>query len=92
MNELLAYCSHASGVDQQTVDTVIRCCFEYIVSELAKGNTVDLGDAFGTFVARLRKPHLAESSPRTPKDTRYKVVFREGKEMAQRLKVKSHEG
>lgn len=58
-----------------------------ITEELSQGNNVDFGDAFGSFSVKLRASHLTDNSPRTPKDDHYKVIFRDGKGMRQRLRL-----
>lgn len=87
MEKLLQECSDVTGYKKQMVDDVIKTFLEEVVDELSQGHAVDLGKEFGVFGVKLRESHLAENSPRTPKDSRYKVFFREGKDMKKRLKV-----
>lgn len=87
MNQYIEICSQKTGYAETVVEQVVAAFLDSIVSELSQGNTVDLGSEFGVFSTRLRESHLADNSPRTPKDSRYKVVFREGKGLQKRLKV-----
>ena len=87
MNEYIKRCSQKTGCEEATAEQVVKAFLDTIVEELSQGNTVDLGPEFGVFSARLRESHLADNSPRTPKDSHYKVVFREGRGMQKRLKV-----
>lgn len=87
MEEMLEYCSEVTGCEEQVVEKVVDAFLDKIVDELAQGRSVDLGKGFGIFSAKLRTAHLQEGSPRTPKDSRYKVVFRENSGMKQRLKI-----
>lgn len=87
MEEMLEYCSEVTGCDEKVVEKVVDAFLDKIVEELSQGNSVDLGKEFGIFSAKLRTSHLQEGSPRTPKDSRYKVVFRENSGMKRRLKV-----
>lgn len=66
----------------------MQAFLESTAAELAEGRSVDLGENFGVLSVKLRTPHLQEGSPRTPKNARYQVVFRESKRFKQRLKVK----
>lgn len=85
--ELLRITAEVSGADRQTAEKIVSVFLDRITEELSKGGAVDLGEDFGKFSVKLRTNHLAENSPRTPKDSRYKVVFRENKGMKKRLKV-----
>lgn len=87
MNQYIEICSQKTGCEETIVEQVVAAFLDSIVSELSQGNTVDLGPEFGVFSTRLRESHLADNSPQTPKDSRYKVVFREGKGLQKRLKV-----
>ena len=87
MEELLKRCCDETGLEKAVVETAVSSFLGQIVKELSQGHTVDLGKGFGVFTPKLRTSHLQENSPRTPKDSRYKVVFREGAEMRQKLKV-----
>ena len=88
MNQFTEKCSREVGCTEAVADRVIGIFLENVAKELSQGNTVDLGADFGVFSTRLREPHLAENSLRTPKDSRYKVIFREGKGLKKLLKVK----
>lgn len=87
MKQLAEKCSRKAGCPEAVAEKVIEIFLESIAEELSQGNTVDLGVNFGVFSIRLREVHLAEDSPRTGKSNRYKVVFREGRELRKRLKV-----
>lgn len=87
MKEIVHNCSVLAGCREETADAVICTFLDLIVQELSKGNPVDLGDDFGIFTVKLRSGMPQPGSPRTPKDSRYKVIFRENKGMRQRLKV-----
>ena len=87
MEKILQYCSEETGYKQQEVETIIGCFLDKISQELSEGHTVDLGACFGIFSVKLRTGALQEGSPRTPKDSRYRVVFREGDHLRQRLKL-----
>lgn len=88
MNQLVQQCSIKTGYEETVVENVIAAFLTGITGELSQGHTVDLGEDFGVFSAKLRTDHLAENSPRNPKDSRYKVVFRENNGMKRQLKVK----
>lgn len=87
MDEMLEYCSEVTGCEEQVVEKVVDAFLGKIVDELSQGKSVDLGREFGIFSTKLRTAHLQEGSPRTPKDSRYKVIFRENSGMKQRLKI-----
>ena len=87
MKQYIKMCSQKTGCEENVANEIIETFLDLIVEELSHGNTVDLGPEFGVFSARLRESHLTENSPRTPKDSHYKVVFREGRGMQKRLKV-----
>ena len=87
MKELIKHCSQTTEYEEIVVENIITQFLAEIANELSAGHTVDLGEDFGTFSVKLRTNHLAENSPRTPKDSRYKVVFRENRGLKQRLKV-----
>lgn len=87
MNQFAEKCSHEAGCTEIVAEKVIQVFLECVGEELSQGNTVDLGVEFGVFSTRLREAHLAQNSPRTAKDRRYKVVFREGRGLKKRLKV-----
>lgn len=89
MNQFAEKCSHEAGCTETVAEKVIEIFLEEVAEELSQGNTVDLGADFGVFSTRLREAHLAQNSPRTAKDSRYKVVFREGRGLRKRLKIKS---
>lgn len=69
------------------VEKVISQFLEKITCELCEGHTVNLGDDFGIFSVKLRTANIVDNSPRTPKNGRLKVVFRENKGLKQRLKL-----
>lgn len=54
---------------------------------LSAGHEVNHGENSGTFSVKLRTNHLTENSPRTPKNSRYKVILRENSGLKQRLKA-----
>lgn len=87
LEELLQYCSEETGYEKQEVETIIGCFLDKITQELSEGQSVDLGACFGVFSVKLRSGILPEGSPRTPKDSRYRVVFREGNHLRKRLKL-----
>lgn len=87
MNQYIEMCSRKAGCEEAEAEQIVKAFLDTIVDELSQGNTVDLGPEFGVFSARLRESHLTDNSPRAPKDSHYKVVFREGKGMQKRLKV-----
>lgn len=87
MDRLLQYCSKETGYEKQEVETIIGCFLDKISQELSEGHTVDLGACFGVFSVKLRSGTLPEGSHRTPKDSRYRVVFRESNDLRQRLKL-----
>lgn len=87
MKQFAERCSREAGCKESVAEKVIETFLESIAEELSQGNTVDLGADFGVFSTRLREAHLAENSPRTEKGSRYKVVFREGRELRKRLKI-----
>lgn len=87
MEEVLKYCSEVTGCEEQIVQKVVDAFLDKIVDELAQGNSVDLGKEFGMFTTKLRTSCRQENSPRTPKDSRYKVIFRENSGMKKRLKI-----
>ncbi len=86
-NQLIASSAAAADCSREQAGQVLDAILENMANALASGQTVDLGERFGVFEPRLREAHLAPGSPRTPKDSRYKVVFREGKQLRKRLKV-----
>ncbi len=87
MEKLLQYCSMATGYEQQTVAVIVNSFLDKIAQELSEGNTIDLGENFGTFSVKLRTGAVQPGSPRTPKDSRYRVVFRENNGLKKRLKL-----
>ena len=87
MEELFQYCTAQTGLEKNEVEAVIDVFLDKIVEELSRGNTVDLGDDFGVFTVKLRVGSVPEGSPRTPKASRYRAVFRENKGMRRRLKL-----
>lgn len=87
MERLPQYCSEETGYEQQEVEAIIDCFLDKISQKLSEGHTVDLGACFGTFSVNLRTGALQEGAPRTPKDSRYRVVFREGNHLRKRLKL-----
>lgn len=88
MEQLMQQCSIKTGYEETVVENVIAAFLAEITGELSQGHTVDLGEDFGVFSVKLRTDHLAENSPRNPKDSRYKVIFRENNGMKRRLKIK----
>lgn len=89
MKELLQACSEAAGCEETVAEAVINQFLSEIVQELSEGHTVDLGPDFA-YSRELRTGAVQNGSPRTPRDAHYKVVFRENKGMARRLKVLSY--
>lgn len=89
IEHLISYCSEKTGYDEKEIGSVIEVFLDKIACELAQGNTVDLGNDFGTFFVRLRtgEDSLDENSPRSPKNSRYKTFFRENKGMKKRMKL-----
>jgi nucleoid DNA-binding protein len=88
LEELLQYCCQETGTNRETVEKVVGAFLEGIVNELSQGNTVNLGENFGTFSAALRSGgNVQENSPRTPKQSRYLTVFRENKGMKRRMVI-----
>lgn len=87
MKELIKHCSQTTEYEEIVVENIITQFLAEIVNELSAGHTVDLGEDFGIFSVKLRTDHLAGNSSRTPKNSRYKVVFRENRGLKQRLKV-----
>lgn len=86
MEEILERCIRETSCANGEAEEIIHIFLEMIVEELSLGHSVDLGEEVGEFSVRLRESHLADNSPRTPKESRYKVVFREGSGMKKRLK------
>lgn len=86
MEELLQHCSQVTGYEKKVVENVVAQFLELIVQQLKNGHSVDLGESFGTFSVKMRAPKLSENSPRTPKQIRSLVVFRENSGLRQRLK------
>ena len=87
MEELFQYCADRTGLEKSEVEAVINVFLDKIVETLSQGNTVDLGDDFGVFTVKLRTGSVPETSPRTPKASSYRTIFRENKGMRRRLKV-----
>lgn len=89
MEELLKYCSQATGYERQAVEAVIGSFLDKIAQELSEGHSVDLGKNFGTFSVKLRTGHEAiqKNSPRTPKESRYRIIFRENNGLKKRMKL-----
>lgn len=87
MDKLLEECCASTGYEKAVVDNVVKCFLEKIVDELSQGNRVDLGEDFGTFSVKLRTGKPQENSPRTPKDSHYRTIFRENRGMRKRLKT-----
>lgn len=86
MEDLLRRCSMAAGCEISMTEAVVQSFLAGIAEELSKGNSVDLGENFGTFIVKLRDGKPQEGSPRTPKEARYKVVFRENRGLKKKLK------
>ena len=76
-----------AGCGREQAEQIIALFLSEIVEELAQGHKVDLGPEFGVFSVKLRTGAAAEGSPRTPKDSRYKVIFRENSGMRKQLKI-----
>lgn len=87
MEELLHYCSTKTGYEKQIVERVVDSFLSKIAQELSDGHSVDLGAGFGTFSVKLRTGKVQENSPRTPKASRYRVIFRENNGLKQQLKL-----
>lgn len=87
MDELLQSCSEVTGYRKQDVEMIVGEFLEQIVQELAKGHSVDLVKGFGVFSVKLRTSKLQENSPRTPKQSHYRVFFRENNGLRKRLKI-----
>lgn len=87
MEKILEACCADTGFEKSVVEAVTRSFLKQIADELVTGNSVDLGTDFGILLSKLRVPHQSEQSVRTPKDSRYKVVFKESAVLRQRLKV-----
>jgi nucleoid DNA-binding protein len=88
LEELLQHCCQETGADRETVEKVVNTFLDGIVSELSQGNTVNLGEDFGTFSAAFRDGgNVQANSPRTPKQSRYLTVFRENKGMKRRMVI-----
>lgn len=85
MERILQYCGEETGYKQQ--ESIIDCILDKISRELSDGHTVDLGTCFGIFNIKLRTGTLQEGSLRTPKDSRYRMIFREGGHLRKRLKL-----
>lgn len=84
MEELLQHCSQVTGYEKKVVENVVAQFLELIVQQLKNGHSVDLGESFGTFFGvKMRAPKLSENSPRTPKQIRSLVVFRESSGLRQ---------
>ena len=87
MERLLQHCSTTTGYEQQAVAVIVTSFLDKIAQELSEGHTVNLGADFGTFSVKLRTGAVQPGSPRTPKDSRYKVIFRENSGLKKRLKI-----
>ena len=86
MEELFQYCSAQTGCELQVVERIIHSFLDKIAQDLSQGQSVDLGKEFGVFHVKLYTGMVAENSPRTPKASRYRVIFRENSGLRQRLK------
>ncbi len=87
MKEILEQCKTETGYSMEDIEKIVGVFLDTVTDELSQGHTVDLGSDFGEFSVRLRESKLNVNSPRTPKDSHYKVLFREGNGMKKRLKV-----
>ena len=87
MKEILDRCRAETDCSPEDIEKIVGVFLNTVTDELSQGHTVDLGPEFGEFSVRLREQKLNANSPRVPKDSHYKVVFREGSGMKKRLKV-----
>lgn len=56
-----------------------------------RGQCVDLGADFGRFSVKFNKGYCNMNSPRTPKASRYTVVFRSANDLKKKLRVGEQE-
>lgn len=86
--EFLKQVSDTSGVPEREVTQVYEAMTACIIRSLSEGDDVVLLPELGSFVPKLNDNTARnEHSPRTPRDAVYKIRFRPGKAMEQKLKV-----
>lgn len=86
--ELLNKITEETKLERGTVEQMFLSMAGIISETLSRGEDVVLLPDLGTFISKLNdNPALGEHSPRTKKDTQYKIRFRPGKELEKRLKL-----
>lgn len=89
MEELLKYCSWVSGYEKQAVEAVRDSFLDKIMQEVSQGPSVDLGEGLGVFSVKMRTGYEAiqKNSPRAPKDSRYRILFRENNGLKKKMEL-----
>lgn len=85
--EFLKQVADVSGMSEQEVTHVYEAMTSCIIRSLSEGDNVILLPELGSFVPKLNDNTARnENSPRTPREAAYKIRFRPGKVMEQKLK------
>lgn len=86
--EFLKNVADDAGMSVREVESVYEAITSRIIRSLSEGDNVILLPEFGSFLAKLNDNVARnENSPRTPRNAVYKIRFRPGKDMEQKLKI-----
>lgn len=86
--EFLKNVADDAGMSVREVESVYEAMTSRIIRSLSEGDNVILLPEFGSFLAKLNDNVARNAnSPRTPRDAVYKIRFRPGKNMEQKLKI-----
>lgn len=87
-DEFLRNVAERSGMSEQEVKQVYEAMTSCMIGLLSEGDNVILLPEFGSFLTKLNDNTARnEGSPRTLRDAAYKIRFRPGKSMEQKLKT-----
>lgn len=86
--ELFRKISEETDIKQLQVEQVYSSMVHLITDALAEGEEVVLIPEWGIFIPKLwDNPGMNENSPRTRQAVHYKIRFRPGKEMENKLRI-----
>lgn len=79
-------------MEQDTVSDVLDNLLNNMKDAFEKGQCVDLGADFGRFSVKFNEGYYNINSPRTPKPSRYTVVFKSANTLKKRLRSQTNIG
>lgn len=90
--ELLQVVSKTTEYDLHQIEEIYNSLVGVMTETLSRGEKIVLSPELGIFIPKeWDNTSLQENSPRTRKAARYKIRFREGKELQKKL-IRSKDG